>query len=60
MLSFAVKNVSFILANHTYWPLNPRWHSDGVFPLGTLEGEAMWDILSGLGDKREVSLWLNP
>ncbi|KAH7694393.1 hypothetical protein AAVH_38562 [Aphelenchoides avenae] len=36
----SVADVPFILSNHTFpQPLNPRWASDGVFPLGMDERE---------------------
>lgn len=51
--------VPFILSNRTYHPLNPRWASDGVFPLGLQSGEALQKTLDAFGGNPEVSLFLD-
>ncbi|KAH7713566.1 hypothetical protein AAVH_19104, partial [Aphelenchoides avenae] len=56
---YPVGEVPFVLANHTYHPLSPRWASDGVFPLGLQSGEALQKILNAFGGNPEVSLFLD-
>lgn len=57
--SFTAERVPFIVANHTYFPLNPNWPSDGIFPLGYEAGQALSKVFQAVGGNREVSLWLN-
>ncbi|KAH7712617.1 hypothetical protein AAVH_20067, partial [Aphelenchoides avenae] len=52
-------NTSFILANHTYYPINPRWPSDGVFPLGLSNTDALSQVFDAVGGRPEVSVVLN-
>ncbi|KAH7680267.1 hypothetical protein AAVH_41360, partial [Aphelenchoides avenae] len=55
----SVPEVPFILSNNTYYPLNPRWASDGILPLGLLYGEALKKVLGAFDGGQEVSLFLN-
>ncbi|KAH7669968.1 hypothetical protein AAVH_42810, partial [Aphelenchoides avenae] len=60
--AFSVPQVPFILSNYTFpQPLNPRWASDGVFPLALKYGEpqALGTVFSAMGGTQEVSLFLN-
>ncbi|KAH7719416.1 aspartic protease 7 [Aphelenchoides avenae] len=57
--TFSVPEVPFILSNNTYYPLNPRWASDGILPLGMMYGEALKKVLGAVGGGQEVSLYLN-
>ncbi|KAH7717745.1 eukaryotic aspartyl protease superfamily [Aphelenchoides avenae] len=57
--TFAVSDVPFFLANRTEFPLNPLWPSDGVFPLGFYEEQALPAILDAFGGSMEVSLYFN-
>ncbi|KAH7713846.1 hypothetical protein AAVH_18791 [Aphelenchoides avenae] len=57
--ALSVPEVPFILSNNTQFPLNPRWASDGILPLGALYGEALNKVLAAFGGGQEVSLFLN-
>ncbi|KAH7723633.1 hypothetical protein AAVH_08739 [Aphelenchoides avenae] len=57
--SVSVTEVPFILSDNTYYPLNPRWASDGILPLGLVYGEALQKVFGAFGGGQEVSLFLN-
>ncbi|KAH7712411.1 renin [Aphelenchoides avenae] len=63
--STSVDKVRFILAEKTYYPLNPAWASDGVFPLALRNApddsssNALSSVLDGVGGNQEVTLWLS-
>ncbi|KAH7712655.1 hypothetical protein AAVH_19997 [Aphelenchoides avenae] len=57
--ALSVPEVPFILSNFTFYPLNPRWASDGILPLGYNYLEALPKVLSSSGGAQEVSLFLN-
>ncbi|KAH7709461.1 hypothetical protein AAVH_23273 [Aphelenchoides avenae] len=61
-----VPSAGFNLANQSFYPVNARWASDGIFPLairellGTVYGEyALTAVLDEVDGKREVTLFLN-
>ncbi|KAH7705086.1 hypothetical protein AAVH_27716 [Aphelenchoides avenae] len=55
----SVPDVPFVLANHTSYPLNPRWASDGILALSSGSSENLQPIFDALGVGQEVSLFLN-
>ncbi|KAH7666353.1 aspartic protease 7, partial [Aphelenchoides avenae] len=57
--ALSVPEMPFILANSTHYPLNPRWASDGILPLGLVSGEALQKVFGASGGTQEVSLFLN-
>ncbi|KAH7704089.1 hypothetical protein AAVH_28729 [Aphelenchoides avenae] len=54
-----IPKVPYILATQTDFMINNKWPSDGVFPLGIQNHQALSRILSGVGGKQEVTLWLS-
>ncbi|KAH7712408.1 Peptidase A1 [Aphelenchoides avenae] len=56
----SVGNVNFKLANTTFYPLNPGWASDGVFPLAWSDDSvyisALTTVLGSVAGSQEVTL----